>query len=359
MELSATVHSTADCKRIFEEARNDKKLLGRRTILFLDEIHRFNRAQQDIFLPYVERGDICLIGATTENPSFKVNGALLSRARVFVLHKLTRDEIETMLRRAVRIMNDTKQAEGDAPLEFADGALQYLAGLADGDGRVAINLVEIAAGSLSRPSRDAAKGPRTEPISTDMLRGILQRTHMLYDRVGDGHYDTISAFHKSVRGSDADATLYYLGRMLESGEDPLYVARRMVRMASEDIGLADDSCLPFAVATVQAVQHVGMPEADCMLAHCAVKLARAAKSVMVYRAYNNVKAALKSDPGVASAPIPIHLRNAPTKLMKDIGYGAEYKYNPAYEDGIVEQEYMPAGLEGLKFLPSKHLGPED
>ncbi|CAN6605685.1 DNA-dependent ATPase Mgs1p [Trichomonascus vanleenenianus] len=349
VELSATVHGTGDCKKIFAEAKNDLRLMGRRTILFLDEVHRFNRAQQDIFLPHVERGDVTLIGATTENPSFKLNSALLSRCRVFVLKKLSQPDLVRMLDRAIATVNGNRAAASLDPYNFDAGALEYIAGLADGDGRIAINLLEIAVG-VSQSSK---------AITKDMLKARLQRTHMLYDRVGDSHYDTISAFHKSVRGSDADATLFYLGRMLESGEDPLYIARRMIRIASEDVGLADDSLLPFATATYTAVQQIGMPEADYILAHCAVKLAEAAKSVKVYRAYNKVKALLASEPGAAAATVPLHLRNAPTKLMKDIGYGTTYKYNPDYLNGKVKQWYLPEELKGIRFLEDCHLGEKE
>lgn len=353
VELSAAVNSINDCKKVFEEAKNDQKLLNRRTILFLDEVHRFNRAQQDAFLPHVERGDITLIGATTENPSFKINSALLSRCRVIVLKKLTKDDISQVMRNGIGTINTNRREDGlDKMIEMPDEAVEYLSGLADGDGRVALNVLEMAINSqVQDPTGNLL-------IDTELVKATLKRTHMLYDRVGDSHYDTISAFHKSVRGNDPDATLFYLGRMLESGEDPLYVARRMVRIASEDVGLADDSCLPFAVNAFTAVQQIGMPEADCILAHCAVKLATASKSVKVYKAYNEVKRQLKEEPGLASAVVPIHLRNAPTKLMKEIGYGKEYKYNPDYVNGEVKQDYMPEGFENVKFLGGLDLGME-
>lgn len=351
VELSAAVHGLNDCKKIFEEAKNDQKLMNRKTILFLDEVHRFNRAQQDAFLPHVERGDITLIGATTENPSFKINSALSSRCRVIVLKKLAKEDIAQIMRSGLKTVNDNRVEDGLGSVEMENEAVEYLSGLADGDGRVALNVLEMAINS--QVENDAESNVH---INTDVIKTTLKRTHMLYDRVGDSHYDTISAFHKSVRGSDPDATLFYLGRMLEAGEDPLFVARRMVRIASEDVGLADDSCLPFAVNTFTAVQQIGMPEADCILAHCAVKLAQAPKSVLVYRAYNEVKRSMKEDPGMASAVVPIHLRNAPTKLMAEIGYGKEYKYNPQYQDGQCKQAYMPDGLEDKKFLGELHLG---
>ncbi|KAK9369308.1 DNA polymerase III, clamp loader complex, gamma/delta/delta subunit [Lipomyces kononenkoae] len=349
VELSATSASVADCKKVFEEARNELRLTGRRTYLFLDEVHRFNKAQQDVFLPYIERGDIVLIGATTENPSFKVNSALISRCRVFILQKLSQEELYSIISRlSISLASEHVPAGGSSETGiFKEDALRYLAGLADGDGRMAINLLEILINSTSSTSI---------PITLDQVKTDLQRTHLLYDRLGDAHYDTISAFHKSVRGSNPDATLFYLARMLESGESALYVARRMIRIASEDVGLADDSCLPFAIAAYAAVEKVGMPECDLALAHCAVKLAMAKKSVKVYRAYNAAKSKLHGDPEFSSAPIPIHLRNAPTRLMKEIGYGRDYKYNPDYENGQVQQEYFPENLRGTKFLPDIDLG---
>lgn len=357
VELSATSHGVNDAKKIIDEARNEQKLLNRKTILFLDEIHRFNRAQQDIFLPAVEKGDIILIGATTENPSFKLNGALLSRCRVFVLKKLTHENIVTILDRSVAILSQNRKDDGLSPIEINKNTLEYLAGLSDGDARIALNILEISVAALA-PVGNSAEAGAQKPLvlNDDQVKKSLKRTHMLYDRVGDSHYDTISAFHKSVRGSDVNATLFYLGRMIESGEDPLYVARRMIRIASEDVGLADDTLLPFAVSTYQAVQQIGMPEADVLLAHCAAKLAMAPKSVMIYKAYNAVKQLLHTEPGASAAPIPLHIRNAPTKLMKDLDYGREYKYNPDYKDGQVRQKYLPEGFEDCNFMPDIHLG---
>jgi putative ATPase len=266
-----------------------------------------------------------------------------------ILKKLTISDTTQIIARAIKILNEARKQDELPIISFDNPTIQYLASLADGDARIALNILEITIGSASEDNNCLT-------VDKDYVKSVLQRTHMLYDRIGDAHYDTISALHKSVRGSDPDAALFYLGRMLESGEDPLYIARRMVRMASEDIGQADESCLPFAVATYTAVQQVGMPEADCILAHCAVKLAEAKKSVRVYRAYNTVKSMLKSEPGAAAAVVPIHLRNAPTKLMKEIGYGKEYKYNPEFIDGNVNQQYMPEGLEAVKFLSHMHLG---
>lgn len=321
IELSAPSAGSQDVKRIMGEARKDWQLLKRRTILFLDEIHRFNRSQQDSLLSGVERGDVTLVGATTENPSFKLSGALLSRMRVFVLQPLTKPELREIVERA---------ADGIDP-KIVD--LVVDAASATGDARQALNMLETV---------------RHLPAGADPA--LVLRHSLVYDQRGEFHYDLISALHKSVRGGDADAGLYYLGRMLEGGEDPLYVSRRLMRMASEDIGLADDSCLPFAVAVHTTVQQIGMPECDVMLAHAVVKFARAPKSVDVYKALGAVRQQIRHDPQTSGAPVPMHLRNAPTKLMDEQGYGHNYKYNPNYR-GPVYQEYLPRGIDG-KWLGS-------
>lgn len=366
---------------------------------------------------YVLTQSLFLFSICHRNPSFTINGALLSRCRVLVLKKLKKAEIVTMLTRALRVLQTDPDAQHLLPPGYAAGivdnhdssgcnseietneglkftvepdAIDYIAELADGDGRAAINMFEIMVQSVSS-APEATSTQSTEPdddldkepadatdasaatatttnattakfgvITRDHIRDILTRTHLLYDRLGDAHYDTISALHKSVRGGNSDAALFYLMRMLKSGEDPLYIARRLIRMASEDIGLADDTCLPFAVATYTAVQQVGLPEADVVLAHCAVKLARARKSVMVYRGLGAVKNALADEPGLAASEVPVHLRNAPTRLMRELEYGKEYRYNPDFDEGVtVDQEYMPRGYESMKFLPQKHLGPKD
>ncbi|VEU21670.1 DEKNAAC102432 [Brettanomyces naardenensis] len=370
VELSATSNGISDCKKVFEEAKNELKLTGRKTIVFVDEIHRFNKTQQDIFLPHVERGTITLIGATTENPSFQLNSALLSRCRVFVLKKLSAQELKEIICRALVEINKTRKlVYNKSVLRFAPDAIDYLCNISDGDSRGALNLLELADSHYmsevnEEDQTDAEKNAKTSPpknkhvidVTAHHLRDVLKRTQMVYDRVGDAHYDTISAFHKSVRGSCADAALYYLARMLKGGEDPLYIARRMIRIASEDVGVMDETCLPFAVAAYRAVQVVGLPEADLALAQCAVKLARAPKSVEIYRAWGEINSKLASDPDVAAAPIPLHLRNAPTKLMKDLGYSEGYKYNPDFKDGKVKQEYFPKELVGLKLLRGQHLG---
>ncbi|KAL2753511.1 hypothetical protein ACRALDRAFT_1072022 [Sodiomyces alcalophilus JCM 7366] len=343
VELNATSTGVAECKKLFQEASNELALTGRKTIIFCDEIHRFSRSQQDVFLRPVEAGTITLIGATTENPSFKVGAALLSRCRTFTLRKLDEDDLVAILHRAIA----AEEAVGNyrpSPL-IDDPFLRYLAAFADGDARTALNLLELALSLTARPA-----------ITQEELKASLTKT-LVYDRAGDQHYDTISAFHKSVRGSDPDAALYYLARMLQSGEDPLFIARRMVVIASEDVGLADSSLLPLATAAYTATQQLGMPEARIPLAHACVALCLAPKSTRAYRALNAAFDALR-EPGIASLPVPIHLRNAPTRLLREMGYGAEYKYPPNYRDGHVRQEYMPEGMVGRRFLEDRHLGTE-
>lgn len=341
IELNATSSGVGEVKKIFAEAENDRKLTGRKTIIFCDEIHRFNKAQQDVFLNPVEAGTITLIGATTENPSFKVVNALLSRCRTFTLQKLATEDVSHILNRALQ-MEQSGSSTPPSPL-LDEELLAYLASFADGDARTALNLLELAISLSTRENTTKAD-----------IKASLTKT-LVYDRAGDQHYDTISAFHKSVRGSDPDAALYYLARMLQSGEDPLFVARRMVVIASEDVGLADNTLLPLATATYTATQQIGMPEARIPLAHCAVALCLAPKSTRAYRGLNNAYAALR-EPGVAGLPVPIHLRNAPTRLMKDLGYGAEYKYNPNYQDGMVKQDYLPDQILGRRFLEERDLG---
>ncbi|KAJ4124314.1 DNA-dependent ATPase mgs1 [Fusarium falciforme] len=341
IELNATSTGVAEVKKLFQEAANDLALTGRKTIIFCDEIHRFNKAQQDVFLKPVEAGTVTLIGATTENPSFKVAAALLSRCRTFTLQTLTTEDVVRILQRAIR---EEESVYPSTPL-LDEAMISYLARFADGDARTALNLLELA---LSLTTR--------EGITQADIKAALTKT-LVYDRAGDQHYDTISAFHKSVRGNDADAALYYLARMLQSGEDPLFIARRMVVIASEDVGLADNTLLPLATATYTATQQIGMPEARIPLAHCAVALCNAPKSTRAYRALNNAYAALR-EPGVAGLPVPLHLRNAPTRLMRDLGYGAEYKYPPNYRDGQVKQTYLPDELIGRRFLEERDLGTE-
>jgi putative ATPase len=341
VEINSTSTGVAECKKIFAEARSELGLTGRKTIVFCDEIHRFSKSQQDVFLGPVESGQITLIGATTENPSFKVQNALLSRCRTFTLSKLSDEDVKSILDRALRI-----EGPNYSPSSIVDDELiEYLARFSDGDARTSLNLLELAMDLSKRPG-----------MTKEELKRSLTKT-LVYDRAGDQHYDTISAFHKSIRGSDPDAALYYLARMLQSGEDPLFIARRLVVVASEDIGLADNSMLSLAIATHSAVEKIGLPEARINLAHATVAMALSKKSTRVYRGLNNTFAAL-GEPGVAGLPVPIHLRNAPTRLMKELGYGKEYKYNPNYLDGQVVQDYLPEKLLGRKFLEDRDLGTE-
>ncbi|KAL9607414.1 MAG: hypothetical protein Q9167_007673 [Letrouitia subvulpina] len=339
VEINSTSSGVGECKKIFAEAGNELRLTGRKTIIFCDEIHRFSKSQQDVFLGPVESGQVTLIGATTENPSFKVQNALLSRCRTFTLQKLKDADITIILRRAL-------VAEGPnyGPSALVDDELiLYLSAFADGDARTALNLLELAMDVSKRPG--ATKGT---------IKSSLTKT-LVYDRAGDQHYDTISALHKSVRGSDPDASLYYLGRMLASGEDPLYIARRLVIISSEDVGLADNTLLSLATATYTACEKIGMPECRINLAHCTVALSLAKKSTRSYRGLSQVEKLLR-EPGMAGLPIPMHLRNAPTRLLKEIGAGKDYKYNPSFKDGKVKQNYLPERLQGSTFLEDRDLG---
>ncbi|KAM3929441.1 ATPase WRNIP1 [Leptodactylus fuscus] len=355
--LSATSAGTNDVREVIKQAQNELKLFKRKTILFVDEIHRFNKTQQDTFLPHVECGTITLIGATTENPSFQVNTALLSRCRVIVLEKLSVEAMEAILRRAVhslgiQVLLENEQAEcsssdtSECQMYIEAKALTTLAHLCDGDARTGLNGLQ-----LSVQSQFAA-GPHSPAsrmiIKEEHIKEGLQRSHILYDRAGEEHYNCISALHKSMRGSDENASLYWLGRMLVGGEDPLYVARRLVRFASEDIGLADPLALPQAVSAYQACHFIGMPECDVILAQCVMYLARAPKSIAAYSAYNKVKEHLKNYKGPLP-PVPLHLRNAPTKLMKNLGYAKGYKYNPMYREPV-SQDYLPPELKGITFV---------
>lgn len=354
VEMSGVMNNVADCKKVFEEAANEMKLTKKGTILFIDEIHRFTKSQQDIFLPYVEKGIIILIGATTENPSFKINSAILSRCKVFTLEKLTDDEMRDIVGRGLVEVNKVRKLVfNTSVLKLSKEAIDWIIGIADGDARQALGFVEMVDSSIAGSQEEDSKV--ANEVSLEDLKAILKKSPSVYDRAGDAHYDTISAFHKSIRGSNPDAAMYYLARMLNGGEDPLFIARRMIRIASEDVGVLDDSCLPFAIAAYQAVQFVGLPEADLALVHCAVKLARAPKSVEIYRGWNEMKAWV-AEPGVEGAEIPLHIRNAPTKLMKDLGYSRKYKYNPNYRDGKVKQTYFPDELGERVFLDGRHLG---
>ncbi|XP_053570633.1 ATPase WRNIP1 [Bombina bombina] len=356
VNLSATSASTNDVREVIKQAQNELKLFKRKTILFVDEIHRFNKSQQDTFLPHVECGTVTLIGATTENPSFQVNTALLSRCRVIVLEKLSVEAMETILMRAVdslglKVLQDDEQPDcsSDAPeppVYLEKKALTTLAHLCDGDARTGLNGLQLSIQAMVASGKYTQKDAMV--IKEEQIKEGLQRSHILYDRAGEEHYNCISALHKSMRGSDQNASLYWLGRMLEGGENPLYVARRLVRFASEDIGLADPLALPQAVSAYQACHFIGMPECDVILAQCVMYLAQAPKSISVYSAYNKVKDCLRNYKG-PHPPVPLHLRNAPTKLMKNLGYGKGYKYNPKFQEPI-EQDYLPLELKGTRFV---------
>lgn len=333
VQLSAVNSGVKEFREIIKQTQDRRKFKNERTILFIDEIHRWNKAQQDGLLPYVEQGVITLIGATTENPSFEVVSALLSRSRVFVLEQLTQHDLEEILQRAVKKGFEVK-------VDLPDDVARYLAAVANGDARVALNALEFAVNSLKANSQGRVV------LSKETIKESLQKSSYLYDKSGEQHYNLISALHKSVRGNNADAAMYYLGRMLEAGEDPLYVARRLVRMSVEDIGLADPQALEQAVAAYQACHFIGMPECDVILAQCVVYLARAKKSVEVYQAYGRVKQDVKQ---TMDEPVPLHLRNAPTKLMKDLDYGKNYKYSPDY-DWQEDQDYLPEKLKNRKYL---------
>jgi putative ATPase len=336
--LSATTSGKEDLLRAVGEAREWLAIHGQRTIIFVDEIHRWNKAQQDAFLPHVEDGTVILIGATTENPSFEINGALLSRAKVFVLKALTVEATRSVLERALK----TVKERGKYPAKIKADAktIEWLATIANGDARAALNALEIALRSV-RPD-----GKGVVHLKRENLEKALQKTHLLYDRGGEEHYNIISALHKSMRGSDANAALYWLGRMLEAGEDPLYVARRVVRFASEDIGLADPNALTQAVAAYQACHQIGMPECNVILAQAVAYCARAPKSNALYVAYQRIQQDIRE---TSNEGVPLHLRNAPTKLMKGLGYGKGYKYNPDHAEPI-EQEYLPNSLKDRVYL---------
>jgi len=343
--LSAVSAGVADLRRNVEEAKLRRRQANRRTILFIDEIHRFNKGQQDAVLPYVEEGVITLIGATTENPSFEVNAALLSRSRVFVLNALTDEDIATILDRAV---GDPERGLGQQQVVLEPEAKAALIRFANGDARVAINGLE-AAVALVRPKQ----GRRL--ITAAAVEEAVQRKNLLYDRAGEEHYNIISALHKSLRGSDPDASLYWLGRMLEAGEDPLYVARRLVRFASEDIGMADPNALVQAMAAQQAAHFIGMPEANLALAQCVVYLASAPKSNALYAAYSDVQQDVER---TRADPVPLHLRNAPTPLMRRIGYGKGYKYAHDYEEAQVDQQNLPDAIKDRTYYHPSDRGYE-
>ena len=391
IEFSAVLAGIKEIKQVMADAERARQY-GTRTIVFIDEIHRFNKAQQDAFLPHVEKGNIRLIGATTENPSFEINSALLSRCRVYVLQPLTEDQIVLLLRRA---LSDRERGLGEMNLTASDEVLRKIANYTSGDARSAYNVLEVAAGLASSPTnengvphvspglrdvgvttgenrsseatatsaglaktarpgapqssppsrKERAKGGATasQEITDAIVRDALQKKVLLYDKTGEEHYNLISALHKSVRNSDPDAALYWLGRMLEAGEDPLYIARRVVRMAVEDIGLADPSALSLCMAARDAVDFIGMPEGNLALAQAVVYLSAAPKSNALYTAYGNVKQDVEQ---TSADPVPLHLRNAPTTLMKGLGYGRGYQYAHDFDEKVTDMQCLPDNLRG-------------
>jgi putative ATPase len=358
IEFSAVLSGIKEIKQVMADAERARQY-GTRTIVFIDEIHRFNKAQQDAFLPHVEKGNIRLIGATTENPSFEINSALLSRCRVYVLKPLTEEQIVLLMRRA---LSDHERGLGDKNLSASDDVLKKIASYTSGDARSAYNVLEVAAGLagpaiplLAKEARSGASPPASlsESISTplsaplsaeitdEIVRDALQKRILLYDKSGEEHYNLISALHKSVRNSDPDAALYWLGRMLEAGEDPLYVARRVVRMAVEDIGLADPNALSLCMAARDAVDFIGMPEGNLALAQAVVYLSVAPKSNALYTAYGEVQQDVEQ---TAADSVPLHLRNAPTSLMKGMGYGQGYQYAHDLEAKVADMQCLPDNL---------------
>lgn len=333
--FSAVLSGVKDVKQVMTDAALARQRDGSRTVVFVDEIHRFNRAQQDAFLPHVEAGDIVLIGATTENPSFEVNAALLSRSKVFVLQSLTTEAVAAILERALR---DQERGLGATAVDVEEGVLEAIAVYANGDARSALNLLELAASVV----------PDAEPrrLTREHLSSLVARRSLRYDKGGEEHFNLISAFHKSLRNSDPDAAVYWLARMLESGEDLMYVARRLVRFASEDVGNADPQALVVSMAAQQAAHLLGMPEANTALAQAAVYLATAPKSNAVYAAYNQAAESARRD---EAEPVPLHLRNAPTRLMKQLEYGKGYEYAHDAPDAVTGMDCLPPALQGRQF----------
>lgn len=333
IQISAVASGKKDLMNIIKKAQENLRL-GIKTILFIDEIHRWNKTQQDALLPYIERGIIILIGATTENPSFEIRSSLLSRCRTLVFEKLVDDDIVKIINHALTNKN---KGYGSLKIKIADEVIKKLAQLSNGDVRTALNVLEyVVMTSTSKKIK----------ITEELIKEAFQKSHLIYDKDGEEHYNIISALHKSMRGSDANAALYWLARLLEGGEDPLYVARRLVRFASEDVGLANSRALEQAVAAYQACHFIGMPECNVILAQVVVYLAKCAKSNALYLAYNRAKRDVKE---FGNLPVPLHIRNAPTKLMNDLGYGKNYKYSPNF-NYKEKQEYLPEELKNRKYL---------
>lgn len=342
--VSAVSVGVKELREVVEDAKNRLGMYGQRTILFIDEIHRFNKTQQDAILPHVENGTVTLIGATTENPSFEVISPLLSRSRVFTLNMLTDDEIKHIVRRA---LEDEERGLGGANVNITEDALDYLVMMSNGDARVALNALEMAAMATSLDD----KGNRW--VTPEIVEDAVQHRALLYDKGGEEHYNLISAVHKSLRGSDPDAALYWVGRMLEAGEDPLYIVRRLVRFASEDIGLADPQALVQANAAQQAVQFIGLPEGNLAIAQAVVYLASAPKSNSLYKAYSQVQGDVQT---TRNEPVPLHLRNPETPLMRQLGYGKGYKYAHDYPGHFVKQQNLPDSLRSRRYYEPSDQG---
>ena len=340
--FSAVLSGVKEARSVMSEARSLRLSEARRTVLFVDEIHRFNRAQQDAFLPFVEAGDIVLVGATTENPSFELNRALLSRVKVYILDPLSQDQTVGILRQAI---DDNERGLGASAPKIELGALELIASIAAGDARQALNHLELAVA--------VANSEGVKEIDTEVVKRVAQNVVAVYDKGGEEHFNLISALHKAVRNSDVDAALYWLGRMLQGGADPRFVVRRMLRMASEDIGMADPRALQQVSAAAHSVEHVGMPECELALAQAAVYLCLAAKSNALYKAYGEVKREIKKRPGLA---IPMAIRNAPTDLMKEVGYGEGYRYAHDEKGAVSELECLPDELSGTSFYNPTEYG---
>jgi putative ATPase len=360
IEFSAVLSGIKEIKQVMADAARARQY-GTRTIVFVDEIHRFNKAQQDAFLPHVEKGSIRLIGATTENPSFEIIAALLSRCRVYVLKQLTEDQIVGLLKRA---LSDAERGLGQLHLQASDEVLKKIAAYSSGDARAAYNALEVAASLSERTSPETPPSVETRlaaspvaigTITDEIVHEALQKRVLLYDKAGEEHYNLISALHKSVRNSDPDAALYWLARMLEAGEDPLYIARRVVRMAVEDIGLAEPNALALSMAARDAVDFIGMPEGNLALAQAVVYLSLAPKSNALYTAYGAVQDDVER---TAAEPVPLHLRNAPTSLMKGLGYGKDYQYAHDVEGKVADMECLPESLRGRSYYRPTNEGME-
>jgi putative ATPase len=338
ISFSAVTAGIKQIKEVMEIAKYEKKINNKNTILFIDEIHRFNKAQQDAFLPFVEDGTIILIGATTENPSFEVISALLSRCKVFILNKLTSEEIRILLNRSI---TDKERGLGNYKISMDSETIDFISRFCDGDSRIAYNILEMAFSITQKNNKET-----TAKIDIPLIENIIQKKALLYDKNGEEHFNLISALHKSLRGSDPDAAVYWIVRMLEGGEDPLYILRRMVRFASEDIGLADTNALTVTISAKESFEFIGPPEGYLAIIEAAIYLALSPKSNSLYLTYQNVEEDIKN---FQSLPVPYHIRNAPTKLLKEIGYSSGYKYPHNFDGAIVNQSYLPEELKNKKY----------